>query len=1070
MPDGAAKSTLEITVHYTGAGFQHFAADPAAGAIPGRCRKLSATVKAMQGGYTWLVTLKDANGKTEVNGKKLEFVLKTEPGKWAKTEFAVPADWAQPLTVVAIAGHNWDQQAAKADAVLRVADLTVETDIAAVKDRRTLVHFACTTDALANVFVEGEPVKYVARADSWLGKELAGKLSYSVTGPDGSAGVKESRPVAFTAGASEPVNLTPARFGVYQLHVALELDGTPALAQDVRFGYVPRPHDYTPPEKLASPWGLNIHGGAGDVPYAAYARVGFTWLRDYAWGREWMARARGDDHKYAGWPYYRKMEAGVRDSGLLLLACMQGSMSQAIKAGNLTPDKAWKADMLGFMLDFANPAWELDNEYDYGNGREEAARDWKSYDDYHQVFGGVVRFAGDKILAVANGTAGIHPDWVRRSIARGAFDNIDVVNGHFYCGTAPPELSTEDANVGGQHTPALLWDSLRDFVAAARADGRPRQAWITEFGWDTLAGHIVSEADQAAYLQRGFLLQLQAGIDKAFWYWNRDTREKPKQFFDGCGIFTGADEPKPAAAAMAGLAHFLKRPQPVGTFDLGPNTFGHVFRDGGKLTACAFTLTPDARPDAHEFPNGKLFDMYANALPGKSAGLSIAPVWIVDLPESDPIYLQTAYELTSLHMVTVAAGDSYTIELAIRNNRQTPITANVEATGPKAWKIEPAAQDIAVAVGQTTTMPMKVTIDPRAQASESTVVLTVKEAGVTKSLPTRFLVLPAAEIKVNPLTGPPGAVKLSAKLTNRSRAARSFVITPQTPKGWKISPDKLAVADVPAGGAKDVAFDLTWSADWSAGEEAKLIVADAQGQTVAEGNIIPPALGIARIEPFAFAGDLSKWPAGSKLPAWVLGRLGAGASAEVYMGYNEQGLYLAAKVDGSAATVTDPKSFWGQDCLELCLDSANDKSPRKAYNPTDHQFWFCPMVAENRVYVGRWKRNNEIPQTQYDIGGPAGAASGATTGPATTSPAGVAPGATPGIKSFCKKTATGYIMEVLLPANQIKGFSAAKGGKFGLNLNITIPTPTGSAEIFWPQDKSNDHFAKPHQWGTVELK
>ena len=115
-------------------------------------------------------------------------------------------------------------------------------------------------------------------------------------------------------------------------------------------------------------------------------------------------------------------------------------------------------------------------------------------------------------------------------------------------------------------------------------------------------------------------------------------------------------------------------------------------------------------------------------------------------------------------------------------------------------------------------------------------------------------------------------------------------------------------------------------------------------------------------------GDLSDWPARTELPNWMLGSTADASGARIYLAWAKEGLYGAVEVHDSRAVAKDPKSFWAGDVLELFLDTRNNKQPR-AYQPGDHQFWFCPAVDQNRVYVGQWKRGAEIAETQYDIKG-----------------------------------------------------------------------------------------------------
>ena len=1040
----SVKTALEITIGYSGRGFQSYGVTPA-GAMPGQLRKLSIWAKAVQPGYSWLVSFKDANGNGIVDGKKLEWGLKTEPGKWTRSEFTIPAQWSQPVRVASLSGHNWSQQSAKADAVLRVCDFRVEVDISTAKDANSLVTVEAGTGVESNVFAGDEPARYLLTIDSWLGKEISGSLAYAIRDAEGAQLVRKESRISFNQTHEQPVEFSPPKRGVYEIAFDLKLSTGTEFSKRSRFACVPKPHEYTVQEKLASPYGLNIHGGAPGVAYKGIARMGFTWIRDYAYNKEWMVRARGEDGRYAGWPFYPGMDRNVLDSGLMLLPCLGGSIKSGVKDGKLQPDRQWTSDLMHILISFPQyPAWELDNEYDYGNGREEAARGWSSYDAYHKVFGQAVKLLDGKTLAVQQGTAGVHPEWVRRGVRNGSLDNIDVVNGHFYCGVSAPELSTGSTNVGEEGAPpSMLFDDLRDFVEAANSDGKPRQTWITEFGWDTLVGHVVSEREQAAYLQRGYLLGLQAGLDKMFWYWHRDTKAKPTTFFDGCGVLDPRDEPKPAAAAIAALAHFLKHPKPVGTFDLGPGTFGHVFRDGDTLVACAFKLAKDGPRTVAEFPNGKLYGMYSDPLAPTKQELDVTPVWIVGIPETDPMYLQTAYELKSRQLVRAAAGDTLPVELRVRNNRKTALSAAFTVQAPEGWAAEPATQNVSVPAGSTQVFPVRVKLPPAEKAGTREVRITVAEGNLRKALTTTVMTVPAAEVTVQPLTGEPGRTKIQATVTSNSFQATSIVLTAEAPKSWKVQPDRVELKDIPSRQTRTVTFDVTWDTNWTKDEKARIAVLDSAGEKLAETGIIPGAIRIPRAGDMKLDGDLTDWPADSRVPDWALGKVGSAAAAEVHMAYSDEGLHLAFKVGNSKVTVTDPKAFWSQDCVEVFIDTQNDKKERKGYSATDHQFWFCPMVQEKRAYAGQWKRGSEIAETLYDI---------------------------PGVKSFCGRTADGYVMEILLPASRIKGFAAKAGRKLGLNLNISVPTQTGRNEISWPRPKGEEIFTRQHLWGVVELK
>jgi hypothetical protein len=481
----------------------------------------------------------------------------------------------------------------------------------------------------------------------------------------------------------------------------------------------------------------------------------------------------------------------------------------------------------------------------------------------------------------------------------------------------------------------------------------------------------------------------------------------------------------------------------LGTFSLGPGTLGYVFRDRGRLVACAFAIEKDAPPIEVELPAAELLDMYGNRLAERRQRLGIEPVWMVGLVETDPVVLQTAYDLSTRLVAAAVAGDAPTIELRARNRRPGPLQATWTATAPAGWTIEPSSGQLDVAAGKEAVVPFRVHIPPQSAAGAAEVALTVREGAVEKPLATRFLLVPAAQLAAEPLRGPPGRARLAVRLKNHSSTAKSFVLKAEVPAGWKATPAESSLVDIPGGQTREAEFQVDWTGRWEPADKARVVALTADGKPVAEAGIVPGQIGIARLGQITFDGDLADWPAATRLPRWALGREGPPAEAEVYLGYLPEGLCFAVKAEGSGFEVSDPRAFWSQHCLEVFLDTKNDRSPRTQYAATDHQFWFCPLVAESRVYAGRWKRNQEIPETLFDL---------------------------PGVRSGCKRAGDGYAMEVLLPAALVRGFAPEPGRKLGLNLNLTIPGRDGQGELCWPTSKPAGAPTSPQLWGTAELR
>ena len=67
------------------------------------------------------------------------------------------------------------------------------------------------------------------------------------------------------------------------------------------------------------------------------------------------------------------------------------------------------------------------------------------------------------------------------------------------------------------------------------------------------------------------------------------------------------------------------------------------------------------------------------------------------------------------------------------------------------------------------------------------------------------------------------------------------------------------------------------------------------------------------------------------------------------------------------------------------------------------------------------------------------------------------------------RTADGYTMEFLLPAEQIRNYHPQVGSRLGLSLHLTIQGKRLSREAYWPSPKKTGVNAHPERWGTVLL-
>jgi hypothetical protein len=1071
---------MAIEVRFDGKGFAWFALNPPQPlVIPGRARSVTLRVRTADPRFSLALKFRDGWGRTEVDKKKLEWPLPAGDG-WQTVTFAVPADWVQPLTITGLGTHNWNVREAPAVARFGVDNLEVETDIADVDPAtgalRTwkpdpspadpakspkacpaapLVAVEFATGVPSNVFV-AEPPAAVLSVRSWKPGTLKGQATVRVTDASGAETGRESREVRVDDVLSLALPLAAPRYGLYAVEASLDLaDGT-KREERMTFARLPQGRALMDAEKDASPYGLNVHGARENFVIDPFRRAGIVWLRDYAWGYEWMLRAKGEDRRYAGWPNYPLLLKKHRESGGRLLACLMKAIKPpVVKDGKLAgkpgPGREWLRNIADIVNAFPDiHYWELDNEYDLHkeHALAEAATDWANYRAYHRVFADVLDLLGmGQLVAVENGRAGVWPDRALACVAGGDFARVGVLNTHHYCGTEPPETNFGNWNTGfaGDYRaqpPMLFFDRLREVKRAALSDGRTRESWLTEFGWDNLAGPVVTVEEQSAYLQRAWLGAMAAGTEKCFWFYDYDSPE-PKQIFDGMGLLAADGSPKLALCAMAGLAALLPAPRPVGGVsgvNVGENTHGYVFECDGKLVAGLWAVTGDAGPEVTPKAE-RLVDYLGNTLPGKTARLGRAPVYAVGLDRSDPLFAQTAYDLFTPGLVVATAGDPVQTVVEVRNNRASPIAATVRVIVPEGWTAPVAEAAAQAAPGQVAKAALEFRVAGNEPMGERSARIEILEGGsVVKTMPLRILIEPALAMDVGPLSGAPGEAAVQVRVANRSTRPMDATLAVDLPAAWKTPQPRIAVKGLAPGETRTLPVPLVWNTDWKPGESAA-VTFDAGGDRSIRRPISPPALRLARAKALAMDARLDDWPAAAEVPAWMLGCSQEKAVARVWLAWSPEGLYGAVETQDAPLAPMNPRDFWAGDSLELFV-AARGRHADRPYEPGDAQFWFAPIVDENRVYVGQWKRGKEIAATRYDVAG---------------------------AKTASRRTPGGYVMEFLLPASEMPGWPSAAGSRIGLNLNLNVRGRQFPREVYWPASKPDNAPDRQSLWGTVEL-
>lgn len=1077
------RGQLDAVVNFSGKGFEHLTVQPAEPLfVPGVAKRIR--VRYRHGdGYGLIMKFRDGWGREEIPGKKFEWGL--PPGAdWQEAAFDIPPDWVMPIEIAGFATHNWGKDRIKAEFPFAIASLRAEADVGTVDpvtgrlpDWRPdplpakpeaarkecpavpLVRAAISSGQLSNVFA-GEPPGVRVTLVNWLPGKLDAKLAYEVLDNDGAPLLSGQRTITAEGFGDTFIPLPVEAYGRYRLKASLGLDNGTTIAEEMTFAVLPPPRQLTAEQRRRSPYGLNVHAGKtnGDLHsyLPAFVKAGIVWYRDYAWDHGWIERAQGDDGKFRGWPYYDKIVRQADELGIVLLPCLKGSIRLPIEAdGKVMPVedyRDWSRLLAAVVSAFPEIShWELDNEYGLHQGgagdRLEPPIDWRNYREHHRRFAAIVAaIGGGDLVAVENGRAGIHPEKVAACVRSGDFAGIGVVNSHHYCGIEPPETNGANMNTGGGGEAGTdkvrsFYDMLRDAKRAGALDGQAREHWLTEFGWDTLAGKVVTPRQQAAYLQRGWMLALAAGTDKCFWF-AEDDAPNPTVFFDGCGLLgpRPKQEPKLALCAMAGLAHVLPVPEYVGSLDAGDGTWGYLFRQNGRLVAALWMLDREDGVEA-DLGGAALLDFLGNPRPGGKARLGLAPTYAVGIAQESHWYAQTAYELASQWVDAAAAGDRIVPAVAVANNRSSRLKATFALTLPSGWEDVGGPSGVDLAPGETAVVELPCVIARTEGIGSRRIAIRVSEDGnVLKTMTATVQVRAPFALKVSPLGNQPGTREVAVTAANLSAGARAGTVSLRLPASWRAEPSSVAMPELAPGQRQEHRFRVTWSTDIGDGERA-VAVLDAPGIEAVVQPLIPGAMRMHRAQGITVDGDLGDWDARFLLPAWTVGSTLGEPGARIWSAWAPEGLYVALRVEDSVLNTTDPRSFWLGDALELFIDTADSKRHRE-FEPGDHQFWIVPQVADGSVYAGQWKRRDEIPEIRYAI---------------------------PGVKGVSRRDGQGYAMELLLPAAAMHGYAPRAGGRIGLNLNLNIKGARHDREVFWPEAKSWGIMNLPKHWGSVEL-
>ena len=1041
------------------------------GKIPGRLQKVSLWLRLGDDHpKTWGLSanFKDAEGHYFSIGVPFSNIGR----EWTKRELAPPekikaknqqtgkdeqVPISFPVEFTGFSLDNWfDRNNPKeVERIVDVYDFRVFSDVSGMVPDELPASISLSFPVAAGIFYSGEDCPQIRiSAGSWRGEQSTVSGRGRVTSALGESASFDIPAMTVLDSATALLPLPLSAPGAYTIETNIEAFGK-RFHETHRYAVVPHPPALTAEQRLKSPYGVNVHGG-GFVGYDLFERIGMVWLRDYAFDYNWMNRARGRGD-FAGWPNYPKIVATGDSHGMETLPCLKSAMRFDKKQDwPKSPTDEWRRDIARIVAAFPSlHCFELDNEKD-----EQKDGFPESYAAYHRAFGEIMQAVRPDALAIQEGAAGIDVAMTRKLVLDGSMDGIDVCNGHRYCGVDAPEYSKSNLNTGrGEDRKTFLRDLWRHWKAAACADGHDRQLWLTEWGWDTRAGQIVSEIEQAAYLQREWVLGMGNGIDKMFWYYHYDENtDTPSVFFDGCGLFDRYREPKPSAAAFAALRSFLPADMTyLGYANLGPNHMAHILKTAtGSLIAMAFKirhddklgpLDPTEKDLTIDDPSAKrVTDMFGRTLKPGRRTLGIDPIWYFDLDPSCDWVKQCSMDVLSDFFVRNVSGEPIEIEVA------NPDKCHYEVAAPSGWSV------VRTKKGFSATGPTGV------KRGAERLVVTGTSGGVKKSMPIEIDIVPQAFVKSHAAQFDGS---FAVDVVNQSGIPRRFEIRADVPEGWKVEPLSQTTKILEPDGKTTLHFKLIASSPVPADETRNLPqlsvvnpdLASAEtnarsGLVIDTAPIIPRELTIKRVSESLIAvdGNASDWTSQFQVPAWMLGPRGNAEKSRIFIGWAETGLYMCFDIEDSQCKTSDPRSFWrAADCVEVQLSAPGATFDESAgWTPHDHQFWFCPLAEECRVYSGLWANCPEqaasLPDgtwAHYDM---------------------------KDVSSALGKTASGYVMELFIPASRIEGWNNPKSGDTaGLMLSVAVQGFRDAREIYWPASKTEGAVKKPWTWAKVHL-
>lgn len=927
---GAPRKSLVATIQWpSGKDFAFFNLDPPAmGPIPFKVLSVSLWVKGTGTGHFIELHFRSADDKeVKVGLGAMDFT------DWRKLRKEVPAGVKQPLVLKGIVTHNWGLPGG--DHVrLFVTRLEAVVD----PSQRLIAEgggplFAVDTAAPNGLVGDDGRAAVTLRLTSWQPEEKAYEIRYSLTAWNGQK--TPGKPVAARVKGAWQQNLDvpcPA-FGPVRLDAELWEAGAArplATASRTLVRLMPVPK-LTPEQRLKSPMGVNGHYQS---PWGSLGRMGIHWGRDYSWG--WLKGGEKAPMAPNGVDFRLTLKA-AEEGGVILLPITMRSFWDDAKKAFLEDEAAIAAAFARLGKAFPSlPYWELDNEADLASPNQRLRL--ANYMPLIRAAAKGLREAGKARVAL-NGTAGIHYEDTLELLKSPIRDDFAVVNYHYYTGTVPPELATEDVNTGaeGRRESMSFLDQLRRINRAAHAAGK--EAWLTEIGWDVTYGPAVGERLQAVYLPRVYLLARWCGTDKVFWFFDRDVKGGTNKF-SSSGLIDASDQARPSAAAMAALSAFTADAQPDGSVDLGDDRWCLLFKRPSDGWVAAIWSVMAAHPMPKEAETAEAaYDLFGNKITPKEITPEVTYLELKKLPFVWDA--QRHAEWASSTSLRVFPGGKALAQV-------------MTGGGTLSWEGVPKGVALlGDSEGPGRPTAIAITCDPAVPAGSYVIRAVISAQGWRRSWPVTLRIEPPVLAKAQPYeAGQPAAIELRLAADTQQEA------TIEAPQGTgTVQPATLTLEP-----GKPQKIEFTAAAAAKGPVPLTLTLANGARQRL---PLRPHALDAPFLQQMNYEG-LFPWPAAARLSSEHFASTSLDFAPEAWLGWVPQGLTVQASFSVKDLTPGDPKWFWDNTCLELFVDTS--PGPHQGWGKASHQFWFTPALKDGKwwLYAGEWKRSDAIAATIYD--------------------------------------------------------------------------------------------------------